>query len=136
LQICCFFRNIISKAASFQYKIELGASGMMNGPSGGLDAAARLDRLVRRQAAWIDLKCTDDKSIEMLSSYGGVWELYGGIFAQATGRDVLTFRRLPSHYRGITEDFWTVDISQVDMRDFTFDNSQDLLVIAEKPRLL
>jgi hypothetical protein len=107
---------------------------MMDGPPGGLDVAARLDRLVRRQAAWDDLKCTEDKSIEMLT--GGVWELYGGVFAQATGRDVLTFRRLSSHYRGIMENVWTVDISQIDMRDFTFDNSQDLLVIAEKPRLL
>jgi hypothetical protein len=67
---------------------------------------------------------------------GRIWELYGGVLAQATGRNLLSFRQLPSHFRGIEEKTWTVDISQSGVRDFTFDNSQDLLVIAEKPRLL
>jgi len=107
---------------------------MEDGPYSRLNIADRLDRLKRRQAAWINLNWTDDKSVEILT--GRIWELYGGVLAQATGRELLSFRRLPSHYRGIEEKTWTIDISQTDMRDFTFDNSQELLVIAEKPRLL
>jgi hypothetical protein len=134
LQVCCFFRNVISETAIFQYKIELFVNGMVDGPPDGLDVATRLDRLVRRQAAWDNLKCTEDKSVDMLA--GSVWELYGGVLAQATRREFLTFRQLPSQYRGISERVWTVDVSQIDLRDFTFDNAQDLLVIAEKPCLL
>lgn len=107
---------------------------MEDGPPGGLDVAARLERLKRRQVAWHKLKWAEDKTINMLT--GRVWELYGGILAQAAGNDILSFRRLPSYYRSIPENSWTVDVSQINIRDFTFDGSQDLLVIAEKPRLL
>jgi hypothetical protein len=107
---------------------------MEDGPPGGSNIPARLDRLIRRQAAWDDLKWTEDQSIEMLT--GRIWELYGGVLAQATRKDLLLFRQLPSQYRGIVEKTWTVDISKIDVRDFTFDNAQSLLVLAEKPRPL
>ena len=107
---------------------------MEDGPPFGLSVAARLDRLQRHQAAWKDLNWSEYKTVNMLA--GHIWELFGGVLAQATGTDLLTFRQLPSHHRGIEEKIWTVDISRLNVRDFTFDPSQDLLVVAEKPRQL
>jgi hypothetical protein len=134
VQVCRFFRDIITQSAVFQYKIELGANGMEDGPPFGLSVAARLDKLQRHQAAWEDLNWSEHKTVDMLT--GRIWELFGGVLAQATGKDSLTFRQLPSHHRGIEEKIWTVDISKFNVRDFTFDPSQDLLVVAEKPRQL
>jgi hypothetical protein len=107
---------------------------MEDGPPDGLNVAARLDRLQRRQAAWDGLKWAEDKSYEM--STGHIWELYDGVLAQAMGKDLLMFRQLPSHYRGIEEKTWTVDISQFNVRDFTFNTSEDLLVLASRPQQL
>lgn len=103
-------------------------------PGGGLSPAPRLEKLIARQRAWDTLKWADDKSFEMLT--GQVWELYGGVLAQAESENSLVFCRLPSYFRGIEEKRWTVDISAFKVRDFGMDPSQDLLVIAETPILL
>lgn len=131
-QVCRLFRAIISEAVIFQYKIELGANGMEDGPSSALSAAHRLEKLKKHQAAWDELKWTEDKTVDM--SIGHVWELYGGVLAQSNLNRAIFCRQLPSHLRGIEEKTWTVDISSFDLRDFTMDPSQDLLAIAEKPR--
>lgn len=108
---------------------------MENGPSSSLNAAEKLERLKKRQAAWDELKWSEDKNVDM--STGTVWELYGGVLAQASeDRRTFSFRQLPSHHRGIEERTWTVDVSNSNVRDFTMDPSQDLLVIAERPVLV
>lgn len=106
---------------------------MEDGPPGEFSAPDRLARLKLRQAAWDCLKWTNDRRIDML--VGQVWELYGGVLAQSTPDRVIFFRQLPSHYRGIEEKTWTVDASEFNMRDFSMDPSQDLLVVAERPVL-
>lgn len=108
---------------------------MEDGPSSLFSAADKLEKLKKRQAAWNELKWTEDKSVD--SSTGHLWELYGGVLAQASANHrSISFRQLPSNHRGIEEKTWTVDVSDLAVRDFTMDPSQDLLVIARKPRLV
>lgn len=134
-QVCRSFRDLVAESTLLQYKIELGAHGLEDGPPhGNLSIALRLEKLIERQRAWDTLQWVGDKSKEMLT--GQVWELYGGVLAQAENENSLVFRQLPSHFRGIEENRWTVDISEFKLRDFGMDPSQDLLVIAEKPVLL
>lgn len=66
---------------------------------------------------------------------GNLWELYGGILAQSDINDTICFRRLPSRIRGIEETVWSVSTSGLDLRDFTLDPAQDLLVLIARPRL-
>lgn len=106
---------------------------MDDGPPGRFSPSSRLERLRRHQYAWDTLKWTTDTKFDMMT--GHVWELYGGVLAQAEEGRRLSFRQLPSSHRGIEEKSWLVDISDIDLRDFSMDPSQDLLVIAEKPRL-
>jgi hypothetical protein len=60
---------------SLQYKIELAAYGMEDGPSGLLSVSERFDLLRKHRIAWENLAWTDDFTIPMLA--GQVWELYG-----------------------------------------------------------
>lgn len=126
---------MINETAILQYKIELGANGMKDGAFSSLSASEKLDRLKNYRLAWDGLQWSEDKTVEM--TMGQIWELYGGVLAQARpGKEVLQFRQLSSRYRSIEEKTWTVDVSKFAVRDFTMDSSQDLLVIAEKPRLM
>ncbi|KAF7985318.1 hypothetical protein HWV62_6503 [Athelia sp. TMB] len=121
-------------SSALRYTIELGVSGTEDGPSGGLKPGDRLQRLLDYQKAWSDLKWTGDKTIPM-GPGAGVWELAGGVLGQAIGRrSSLRFTQLPSNYRGIQEKCWVVDTKSFDLRDFTMDPSQDLLVLVERPR--
>ena len=63
---------------------------------------------------------------------GGVWELYGGVLAQAIDDSTLSFTQLPSEIRGIPSKSWVVKSLPGPIRDFVMDPSQDLLVIAER----
>lgn len=132
-EVCHHLRNIIHEASSLQYTIELGANGLENGPSScSLNHADRLQRLLDYEKAWGDLKWTSDTVIPMTN--GGIWELSGSVLAQSTvGRESLVFTQLPSKFRDIKQRQWTLDISQYNVRDFTMDPSQDLLVLVQRP---
>ena len=62
---------------------------------------------------------------------GGVWELYGGVLAQAEGESKLVCAQLPSVIRRIEEKEWTIEDVGVKIRDFGMDPAQDLLIIIE-----
>ena len=63
---------------------------------------------------------------------GGLWELYGGVLAQARGPDTLVFKLMKSELKGIEEQDWEFKV-EPKMRDFGMDPSQNLLVVIEKP---
>ncbi|KAH7913000.1 hypothetical protein BJ138DRAFT_1178386 [Hygrophoropsis aurantiaca] len=132
-QICRLFHTVIEGDASLQYTIELSVAGLDDGPNSPQGPADRLDLLRKQQSGWNNLDWTDFKIVPRPG--GGLWELCGGVLAQSTNSGTLVFRQLPSHYRGITERQWEVDISDIPVRDFTMDPSQDLLVLVECPRL-
>ena len=109
-----------------QYELELALAGMENGPHSVLTSSDRLHRLKVHQAAWYDMKWTSEREIPM--HHGGVWELYGGVLAQAKSRETLCFTRLPSQIKGIEEQEWELKLP-IQVRDFAMDPSLDLLVV-------
>jgi len=103
----------------------------MDGPPSPLTAADRIALLKEHNAAWESLRWKESNNLPM--QQGHVWELSGGVFAQSSSSNLLHFRRLPSQCRNIEEKSWRVALD-IDIRDFTMDPGQDLLVVIEKPR--
>ncbi|KAI0372456.1 hypothetical protein BV20DRAFT_940120 [Pilatotrama ljubarskyi] len=131
-RVCILLKDIIDQDVRVQYQIELAAAGMEDGPPSTLTAADRLRMLKARQEAWDRLAWTSREEVAM--ARGGVWELYGGVLAQAEGTRTLVFKQLPSATRGIEGREWRIEDVGVDIRDFGMDPSQDLLVIMENRR--
>ncbi|KAI0094795.1 hypothetical protein BDY19DRAFT_988597 [Irpex rosettiformis] len=129
-KVCLAFRDYISSSLECQYAIELAIAGLEDGPDSTMILAERLQRLREHQAAWRSLRWRTSRTIDMLR--GGVWELYGGVLAQARGRGTLVFEQLPSAIRGITEDQWElVPKGLKSIRDFAMEPAYDLLVLVE-----
>lgn len=132
IQVCRLFHSIV-QGDSAQYEIELAVSGMVDGPPSTLTTSDRLALLKERNAAWESLRWVESRDIPMMQ--GHIWELYGDVFAQSSTSDVLHFRQLPSNYRKIEEKTWGVALD-INVRDFTMDPAQDLLVLIEEPTQL
>jgi hypothetical protein len=130
------FRCLIDETTQVQYTIELAIAGAVNGPASGLSIVDRLKRLRKHQEAWDTMTWTQDSFIKM--TRGQVWELYGGVLAQGRPKSSFMFWQLPSTSRGTETKHWSVhlDDSEIKVRDFTIDPSQDLLVIVDCPSAL
>lgn len=115
-----------------QYQLDLATAGLEDGPPAGGPLAQRHEALRKYTDAWNQLKWS--KQIEVPMSRSGLWELFGGVLGQNTPKGGFTFTRLPSVLRGIEEKTWTVPKPGIELRDFTMDPGQDLLVLIEKPR--
>ncbi|KAI6153701.1 hypothetical protein BKA82DRAFT_4093052 [Pisolithus tinctorius] len=131
-QVCYLFNTLIAESSLLQYTLELSVAGKQDNPRSSLDFSRKLAVLRQHQAAWGALQWANTCDIPMLR--GGLWELYGGVLAQSDSDLTLRFRRLPSQIRGIEEHVWSVSTSDVDLRDFTMDPAQDLLVLIARPR--
>ncbi|KAI5991347.1 hypothetical protein EDC04DRAFT_2911589 [Pisolithus marmoratus] len=129
-QVCHLFNTSIARNSPLQYTLELGAAGKQDNPLSSFDFPRKLAALQRHQAAWRALQWTSAKDIPMLH----LWELYGGVLAQSDFNRTIHFRRLPSQIREIEEHSWSVSASDTDLRDFTMDPAQDLLVLIARPR--
>lgn len=127
--MCRLFADIIADSAEMQYKVELAVAGMEDGPPSALSSADRLKLLRTHQATWKDLNWTSEKVVPMLA--GGVWELYGGVLAQAKTRDSLCLMQLASELRGIPEKEWELQLP-MHIRDFGMEPALDLLVVIEE----
>lgn len=106
-QVCRLLKDIMDADVRTQYKIELAAAGMEDGPSSTLTSAERLRVLKAHQEAWDKLAWTSREEVPM--HQGGVWELYGGVLAQGDGSRTLAFKQLPSAIRGIEEREWRIE---------------------------
>ena len=132
LQVNSFFKSLIDETTTFQYRIALFASGMEDGPPGHMTTSERFDLLRKYEASWKTIEWTEHNSL--ISGTGGVWELYGNVWAHSKERDdVIEFVRLPSRIRGIPMRQWTLRF-EFSVRDFSMDPSQDLLVAIENFR--
>ncbi|KAH7926864.1 hypothetical protein BV22DRAFT_1032479 [Leucogyrophana mollusca] len=89
----------------------------------------RLHALRNHQKAWDSMTWSETGFIFM--EQGHCWELCGGVLCQATGTGGLSCVQLPSRFRGIEEKRWTLANFGFNVRDFTIDPSQDLLVLLE-----
>ena len=132
LQVNSFFKSLIDETTTFQYRIALFASGMEDGPPGHMTTSERFDLLRKYEASWKTIEWTEHNSL--ISGTGGVWELYGNVWAHSKERnDVIEFVQLPSRIRGIPMRQWTLRF-EFSVRDFSMDPSQDLLVAIENFR--
>ena len=104
---------------------------MSDGPPGNLITSERLKLLRRYEASWKNILWNEHNTI--LSPVGGVWELYGNVWAHSRGSDTIDFVQLPSRLRGIPMRQWTLTFDFA-VRDFSMDPSQDLLAAIEKVR--
>ena len=118
-----------------QYKIELAISGLEDNPENSLATQTKRPLLRKYREAWKKLHClTARKSNTTLIECedGPVWELAGGVLGQSIGTRIVRFNQLGSKLRGVAAKEWSVEID-FNMRDFTMDPGQDLLVVLCEP---
>ncbi|KAH9064345.1 hypothetical protein EDB87DRAFT_1785862 [Lactarius vividus] len=126
-----FFKSLIDETTTLQYRIALFASGMEDGPPGGLTTSERLELLKNYEASWKNLQWNEHTTLPLPA--GSLWELYGNVWAHSRGSDAIEFVQIPSRLRGIPMRQWTLRFDY-DLRDFGMDPSQDLLVTIENFR--
>ncbi|KAH8112781.1 hypothetical protein DFH11DRAFT_1689697 [Phellopilus nigrolimitatus] len=134
--------DIVKSHTAVQYHVELGVTGMVDGPPfpyAPFTTDERLTRLRLYQARWKHLKQTRVQSVRFAK--GAVWELVSGVLAQGvtTEHDELTgasemrklsFTKLPVGARASTKtQEWSHENYEFPIRDFTLDPTQDLLVL-------
>ncbi|KAG8213112.1 hypothetical protein J3R82DRAFT_11510 [Butyriboletus roseoflavus] len=128
MQVCKLFYSIISGSTYFRYKIELFASYMKDNEHSSMDTVNRLNLLREHNRVWNDMEWASYGSIPMCD--GNSWEFSGGILAQSTSENQIFLVQLPCKLKGIAERRWSVPFD-FRIRDFTLDNSQDLIVLLE-----
>ena len=109
------------------YKIELFASYMEDNELSPMDVVTRFNLLREHNRVWNNMEWPSSGLIPMRDS---CWVFAGGVLAQATNENEVFFVQLPCKLKGIAETRWSAPFDFA-IRDFTFDNSQDLIVLAE-----
>ncbi|KAG2131373.1 hypothetical protein DEU56DRAFT_814182 [Suillus clintonianus] len=127
-QVCKLFHSVITDNVQLLYKIELFFGQLENGSRCNLDTAGRLRACREYQQAWNKLSFPNSGLIDMQD--GHAWELSGGVLCQAM-RSGLTCVQLPCKIKNIPEREWTINDLGFEIRDFTVDVSQDLIVAVE-----
>ncbi|KAH6916880.1 hypothetical protein BKA70DRAFT_1250852 [Coprinopsis sp. MPI-PUGE-AT-0042] len=130
-QVCQDLKVLIDETAILQYATELYASGTENCVLHKRNVANRVEKLRAFQKHWDDLSFHEHYEITMKN--GGVWELYGSVLSQKSSNAEFHFHRLPSSIRGIPKKEWKLSRRCFDVRDYTIDPSQDLLVLIQAP---
>ncbi|KAK7692370.1 hypothetical protein QCA50_003995 [Cerrena zonata] len=131
---CKDWNEIIQSDVSLVYKQELAVANMEDGNT-DMSVVERLHLLREHQDAWEKHEFTDDTVINMHPLPHLAWDLQGGVLSQQTTLRSLTFYQIPSRLRGIRSRMWSMDDLDIPFADFGLDPSQDLLVLAESPKL-
>lgn len=130
-QVSNAFKQIIDRNASLQYFLQLAMCNYIDGPTGQTgttsSAATRLALLQEHIDRWHYLDW-DETRIQL--PHGRLYEFTTGVYCLAT-HDTLTVLELPSRVRRKEWRMWTLHGFGFDLIDFTFDPTQDLLVLAE-----
>ncbi|EKM83555.1 hypothetical protein AGABI1DRAFT_123881 [Agaricus bisporus var. burnettii JB137-S8] len=132
-EVCKKLKVYIESAKETSYIIELALAGLEHNTNNTWSKAACLESLRKYQSGWEKLEWSEETTIPMLTA--GMWDLYGGILAQADENQTFHFLRLPSDSRRIEKKSWTVEPNVGDevVKDFAFDPSQDLLILITPP---
>ncbi|KAI0055870.1 hypothetical protein BV25DRAFT_1921421 [Artomyces pyxidatus] len=141
-ETCRRVRRVVLDSVSLEYKIELGACGMVNGTVGKdtPNVAERLRRLRLHAAAWRSLAWTECTHFPHLrgdrlhpSAVIGSTILFPSMNMR---RYTSTFliQHIPSMLRGVEEKHSEFKI-EADAREIHVDCSQDFYAFAESPRL-
>jgi len=142
-------QELIDYSAESQLSIELASECLALAPWNDVPAATLLDRLRRSREAWRTLRPTHEETIPIQDDIYTTYEVCGHVFAQGEpsqrGSDGDT-RATRVH------EFWEMPVgglmpvqgegargwhhkyvdADMDVDDFTFDPSQDVLVFMEK----
>ncbi|KAG0695360.1 hypothetical protein DFH29DRAFT_1005553 [Suillus ampliporus] len=132
-QVCRLFNSVIATNVQLLYKIELFFGRFENGRHCNLDTAGRLRACRQYQQAWNNLSFSHSQFISMQE--GHAWELSGGVLCQAMRRG-LECVQLPCKIKDIPKREWTINDLGFEIRDFTIDTSQDLIVALEQVGLI
>ncbi|KAH8101209.1 hypothetical protein BXZ70DRAFT_934960 [Cristinia sonorae] len=62
-QVCRRFNDIVSNSTLIQYRLELAADGLVDGPPGGLTVGERLQALHARRNAWATMQPTSTRVV-------------------------------------------------------------------------
>lgn len=124
--VCRALRDAIDNTGTLLHKMMLEPTNMVDGSDSRCSLTERMQRLkpydkARRALQW---------SSETHVPFGGrLWDIAGNVVACTDATSpTINFVQLPSTLRGIEEKRWSTPSSQL-LCDFTFDPSQDLLVI-------
>lgn len=129
------FHHTISISTPLQYTIDLAIAGLEDNPDHPLRRPAKRPLLRTYRDAWNNLShltARHSNTVRIPLEGGFSWELAGGVLGQSVEPNQLRFDRLGSKLRGIEPQTWTFDVS-LDLRDFTMDPGQDLLVALHEP---
>ncbi|KDQ64121.1 hypothetical protein JAAARDRAFT_187494 [Jaapia argillacea MUCL 33604] len=129
-QVCRFLSDAIDEAVGLQYKIELAASGMEDGPPNDAESIdSRLDKLRDHVNAWDEM--TLSKQLLPGPIQSRIYRLCGGVFGYVPidRPSQVAFTQLPSKSRNIPQKQWTINLTGRTINAFTMDPSQDLLLI-------
>ena len=126
-EVCKLFHSIVSESTLLSYKIELFASYMEDNELSPIDLVTRFNLLREHNRVWNNMEWPSSGLISMRDSFR---EFSGGVLAQANHGNEIFFIQLPCNLKGIAETRWSAPFDFT-ICDFTFDNSQDLIVLVE-----
>ncbi|GJJ09894.1 hypothetical protein Clacol_004118 [Clathrus columnatus] len=133
---CRRLYQIVKNSLVLQYRIAQLASNVIDTGKSSLNIRKRLDLLYQFERNWTTLDFTSThKTIKRNSD---TWELTRGVLAFGFGRtrkppSGLDFTQTPSNMRTTQGRTWRYDDLNVNIRDFTIDPCQDLVVVIERP---
>jgi len=134
-QVCKKLKERIEHAKIIQYTIELEINGMEMNPNNNWPVADSLKRLSQHQSGWERLEGSNDleEPIVIPMQAGNIWDLYGGVLAQADPAGHFHFTELPSTFHHIQQEDWKISPDIPSVGDFGMDPGQDLLVWITSP---
>lgn len=102
---------------------------MEDGPPSSVSPGERLVMLRAHQTSWRTLSWGAEETIPIVTEH--IWDLFGGILAQANTSTSVSFKQLPSIVRRIDTREWSLENLGFQISDLAVDPSQDLLLVVE-----
>ncbi len=128
--------NITEGSALLQYHLELGRSGMEDGPLSTLSIPERRERLQACNDAWKYFRFSACIELNVSRHTHVMYIAQGGIltFVQERGHKII-FVQIPSNLRGILMRQWEHSFSFVPLK-YALDPSEDILVVFQWDQLV
>ena len=143
-------QELIDHSAKSQLSIELASECLVLAPWNDIPAATLLDRLRRSREAWRTLRPTHEETIPIQDDIYTTYKVCGHVFAQGKPSQIGPNDDSPA---ARVHEFWEMPVGGLmpvegedtrgwhhkyldigmDVVDFTFDPSQDVLFFMEKP---
>lgn len=124
--------DIVNGSNLLQYRLELGRSGMEDGPLSTLSVSERRERLRVYNDAWKQLRwseCVEFLNFDKTAYVMGIFP--GGILTfKSRTEGKIVFVRIPSNLRSIPMRQWELSFPFVP-HTYTLEPSQDILVVLQ-----